>query len=842
MKTLTLFLAAVGMFAGISAGAETGTAADQSACKPGGFKLLTFGTVEASGKAGASFNVLFDAANYRSNDFDSALRSAMSTWSTVSGSRWQYQFYGYLNGTPSSGDGQMEIAKGGYSFPSGVLATTLTSAIASTGQIVDSDTFFNPAVSFSANPGPGDFDFQTVALHEMGHGLGLDHNDGCYAVPTVMQSSIGAGVQRRSLFPPETAGVGYLYPGSGGVGTGGNGIAISPSAVSFSALAGGAAPPPQSLSLSVPAGMAWAASVSAGGNNWLSVTPASGTGPATLTVTVTVDGLSAGFYSAQIVVSAGGALSSATISLNLTGVNVTPATLSFSAVAGGAIPAPQNVSLTGGAGLGWRATISAAAASNWIALSSSAGNFPALVSVFVSPAGLAPGVYSAQITFSAGGVSRQVAVQLTVTGQPQIQASPAQISLAGPAASSVPLCASVTISGTNGAALDWSAASTASWLSVSPASGRSPSSLGLCVSAAGLAPGNYSTLVTVTASGPGGSQVITVAFTATPTVSINDGGVSNAASFAPSQPVAGGELLTIFGLNLASQTASAAGFPLPTDLGGARVLLGGIPARLIYVSPGQINLVAPAALADVAGSTTTLTVFNGLQASPAVRVAVATQAPGIFTLLSNGAGAGAVTHNDGTLVGRAAPLAPGEAFSVYVTGIGPLDRTLADGDPAPADPLARAINSVRLLLDGQDARVLFAGAAPGFAGLGQIVATAPNPLPQRFPEIVVQVAGTASNKVTAGGPTLLDVSPAVVRPGADATVILRGINLSPSSAVAAAGVTLPATFQQADWQTLQVTIPASLLAAPGALALAAIDPASPAEPSSNTVVLRVGSN
>ncbi|MBI3694140.1 MAG: matrixin family metalloprotease [Acidobacteria bacterium] len=808
---------------------------EQSACKPGGFKVLRFGSVEARGKAGASFNVQLDANNYQGNGFDAASRSAMATWSVVSGSNWRYVFSGYAAGASSS-DGQMTVQKGGTSFPQGVLAATLVSADSSTGQIVDSDTFFNPAVSFSAgSPGPGEFDFQSVALHEMGHGLGLDHNDGCYPSPTVMQSAIAAGAERRILFPPEIEGVRFLYPGTGpgGGGGGGGGITAAPSSVPLSGVEGGSPPAPQMVVISVGAGAAWSASWSV---PWLTISPSSGGGPSLVTVAAATGGLAAGFYTGKITFTSGGVTSEVSVSLSLAGVEVSPATLSFTALAGGAAPDPKNVTISGAAGLAWSATASTSSGGNWLRLSSSSGGLPAVVAVFASAAGLAANVYAGKLTFGVGGAIREVPVQLTVTGQPQLVVDPAQLTLSSPTGNPVPVCVPITVRSSGGDAFDWTGTSGASWLAVQPGSGRAPASASVCVTAGSLAPRSYLSRVTIAAP-PYSPQSVAVTFVVTPAVSVSNGGVRNAASFAPEQPVAAGEILSIFGVNLAGATASANAFPLPTDLADCRVLMGGVPARLLYVSPSQVNLIAPSVLADVAGSATTLTIFNGRQASPAARVAVARQAPGVFTVLGNGSGAGAVTHADGSLVSRASPLAPREAFSVYMTGMGPLDLAVPEGDAAPADPLARAASPVRLLVDGQEAAVLFAGASPGFAGLQVVVATAPASLARRYPEMVVEVQGAASNRFTAGGPSLLDVTPGSVHAGTDATVTLRGIYLSPTSAVTAGGATLPADFTDGDLQTLRVTIPARLLSSPGTLALAAVD----SEAASNTVTLAVDS-
>jgi hypothetical protein len=68
---------------------------------------------------------------------------------------------------------------------------------------------------------------------------------------------------------------------------------------------------------------------------------------------------------------------------------------------------------------------------------------------------------------------------------------------------------------------------------------------------------------------------------------ISPGGIVNAASF--KAPLARCGLATVFGTNLADTPASATALPLPTTLGGAQVVVNGVAAPLVYVSPGQIN-------------------------------------------------------------------------------------------------------------------------------------------------------------------------------------------------------------------------------------------------------------
>lgn len=75
------------------------------------------------------------------------------------------------------------------------------------GQIIDADILFNPAVKFSTDSSGTGQDLQTVATHEIGHFLGLDHSA---VVRAVMFPFAGPSV--RTLGSDDVAGLSLLYP------------------------------------------------------------------------------------------------------------------------------------------------------------------------------------------------------------------------------------------------------------------------------------------------------------------------------------------------------------------------------------------------------------------------------------------------------------------------------------------------------------------------------------------------------------------------------------------------------------------------------------------------------
>ena len=206
--------------------------------------------------------------------------------------------------------------------------------------------------------------------------------------------------------------------------------------------------------------------------------------------------------------------------------------------------------------------------------------------------------------------------------------------------------------------------------------------------------------------------------------------ILNAASYAPiTNPVAPGEFVSIFGSGLASSTASAQSLPLPAKagLGGVQVLVNGRYAPLSYVSPTQINLLVPYATGPVGNeSYATFQVINNNEASNKVTVHTNYTAPGVFSLTSNGGtyppgiGPAAVLHADYSLVTQSNPAKAGETLQLYLTGLGSVTPSVADGAAASTTTLSTVDEHIYVIVGGAQANIAFAGLAPGFAGLYQI--------------------------------------------------------------------------------------------------------------------------
>ncbi len=204
-----------------------------------------------------------------------------------------------------------------------------------------------------------------------------------------------------------------------------------------------------------------------------------------------------------------------------------------------------------------------------------------------------------------------------------------------------------------------------------------------------------------------------------PRPAVNRSGVVNAASYRA--PLAPGMLISIFGANLARTAASASAFPLPVEMLGTSVLIGGRPAPLLYVSPAQINAQVP--FVPLGEADLVVNSENGPGA--AERVPVEAAAPGIFAV-------------------RPGMVRRGETVSVYATGLGALAAPLAAGVPAPALPAAAAVTAT---VGGAPAEISYAGTAPGFAGLYQVNVRIPAAAVLGASTLALQVVGRSSNSI-----------------------------------------------------------------------------------------------
>ncbi|MCX6622805.1 MAG: hypothetical protein NTY38_17415, partial [Acidobacteria bacterium] len=138
--------------------------------------------------------------------------------------------------------------------------------------------------------------------------------------------------------------------------------------------------------------------------------------------------------------------------------------------------------------------------------------------------------------------------------------------------------------------------------------------------------------------------------------------------------VAAGSILSVFRSNLSSGQASASTIPLPTTLASSSFQIGGLVAPLLSASPSQVNMQVPWELLGQPQAIVTGTV--GAVISKQQSASIAPFAPSLFTLNEASSSQGVVMLAGTQLLaafpggdGRK-PVPPGEAISIYCTGLG----------------------------------------------------------------------------------------------------------------------------------------------------------------------------
>lgn len=203
--------------------------------------------------------------------------------------------------------------------------------------------------------------------------------------------------------------------------------------------------------------------------------------------------------------------------------------------------------------------------------------------------------------------------------------------------------------------------------------------------------------------------------------------VVNAASL-QAGPVSPGEIVSLLGAGLGPDAAAVAAFDgtgaLPTTLAGSQVLFDGVAAPLFYVQSGQINAQAPY---TVSGSTHVQVLYNGSPAG-AVDLPVAPAAPALFQ----------------SLYTKDNPAPRGSVAVFFATGEGLTTGANLAGQAAAA-PYPQPLEPVTLRIAGIPAQLLYAGSAPGTAGLLQVNAVVPGGFLQPGAVTVQLVVGTAAS-------------------------------------------------------------------------------------------------
>jgi uncharacterized protein (TIGR03437 family) len=448
---------------------------------------------------------------------------------------------------------------------------------------------------------------------------------------TADPTSLAAGTYQGKVTLTTSTGVITVIPVTITVnaGSGGGPVAISPSTLTFAYTQNGILPVPQSLQITGSETFTAGATTTSGGS-WLAVMPVSGSGNATLSVSVSPQSLAPGTYNGAITVTPSGEASQTvpiTLTVSIAGVlTATPTPLAFTYSAGNPTPAPQTVSITSsGPAIQFTASSSDSA---WLSVTPASATTPAALSVSVNPANLGPGTYTGSIALagSAGVAPLSIPVTLVVSApQPVINrvvnaasfltggVSPGEIvsvfgSALGPASGAGAQIKNgfiqtslanvqVTFNGYAAPILyagsgqvnaivpyELASASNASVVAIFGSAQSTPVSVQVVSSAPGI--------FSADASGTGSGAILDV----------------NYHLVSSTNPVSAGDTIQVFATGQGQTNPAGvdgliepAALPLPVPLLTAGALVGGIPANISYVgaAPGlvagalQVNVVIP---------------------------------------------------------------------------------------------------------------------------------------------------------------------------------------------------------------------------------------------------------
>ncbi|MBK9170847.1 MAG: hypothetical protein IPM24_25790 [Bryobacterales bacterium] len=447
-----------------------------------------------------------------------------------------------------------------------------------------------------------------------------------------------------------------------------------------------------------------------------------------------------------------------------------PSGMFFTAVEGGAAPAPQRIQVftSSPTQVGYQGAGRADDLGRWISVQPPVGTAttvrPGQVDVIVNPAGLRAGVYTGEVSVTLSTLEMRV-VNITLVVQPRPGAAaakqtrhadgctPTRLALVHtglvsnfqtPVGWPTPLVVRVSN--------DCGTAVTDAQVIASFTNGDPPLVMNLTNPAQGLysgtwVPVNQRAQVTVDARATAGNlppataQLIGNVPPNRAPILFENGTLS---TFNPvvGAPLAPGTAVQIFGSDLAADTVAPGAVPLPIEFRNTAVLVGGIQAPLYFVSPGQVNVQLPAELEPDRQHAILVVANNQVTAPDQINIARA--APGLLAFPDGRVIA--QYPDDGTFARPERPARRDSVLTLYLTGMGPTNPPVASGTASPADPLGRVNATVRL--GGREITPLFAGLTPGFVGLYQVNFQIPADSSTGELRLTVTQDGISSNETT----------------------------------------------------------------------------------------------
>lgn len=350
------------------------------------------------------------------------------------------------------------------------------------------------------------------------------------------------------------------------------------------------------------------------------------------------------------------------------------------------LPAAQNVNVTSSApGATFTTTIAptgSTLSALWLTATPDSGTLPAKVSLRVNPTGLEVGTYTASVTFTPAaavppGTAGVTHVKLVVTEPPPtLTASPSSLTFAAPPN---PVAQTVQLTTSAGPISFTASAGTATWFSVSPASGvvlpGGPVTLTVSVNpiVLGAQVTPYTGEITLSETGSASkTQTIPITFT-------NSYQVPTVTALWPPTGKAGSPAttITIFGTNFgAASVAEVQGPPV-------------VALTTTFISSKILYAVIPTAQM-AAGNTLTIEVTNPAPAGSSVTTQNFTFTPTIDEAVNS------ASYQSGG--------APGELITLFGDNIGP---SVAASMTVAGGYVTQALGGVSVLVDGNPAPMVY---------------------------------------------------------------------------------------------------------------------------------------